>query len=224
MFSRFLILATLAMVAFQGCSPNAGAPDAGGAAESKLVEPVAPAPELDIGDVEADLSLVATVQEEARTPGIQVEEMRTMIKELSSVKVVADPAQVTTLPIYFRVRHTKFYEKNAVSVSIRILRDNQVIANHGGVVAGMSSGGSVELTVDALEGLSPLPDTILLHGEMDMHLLDESGAAVSEMSTEVSNPVRIEFSPKPSETAAPVIAPDVSTESANTPAAEAAAP
>lgn len=184
-----------------GCSPQAPqTPPEDAPAQSVMVR-MEPEKALDIGDVEADARLEVTLDEAMRDTDITVEEMRTAMGELNLTRIDLPWPPPEQLLLHCEMKYSNNYTNTPVSADIRLLRDDVIVANEGGILAGRSFENPLAFVVDVFEGLQEFPETMLVHAELTLAFFPDENAAVinTETTTKLSNPVRINFAPRPAD-------------------------
>lgn len=140
-----------------GCSPQpASTPAEDSPAQSVMVR-MEPEKALDIGDVEADARLEITLDEGMSDSGIVVEEMRTAMDELSLTRIDLPWPPPEQLLLHCEMKYNNNYTNTPVSADIRLFRDDVIVANEGGILAGRSFENPLAFVVDVFEGLEEFP-------------------------------------------------------------------
>lgn len=212
-FLAFILPCALSVLLLTGCNPKP-APSAVTGDEAAVEDPSMLAKKgLDIGDVEYNVRLEATILETSRTPALQVEEMRSLKKDLNMVTVDVHEPAPASIPIYVRILANLNTAKQPIVLRGKVLRDTTVIGEFSTVVSSaisrtlMMDGQPIPdwaFEVDALKGLDTRPESLLIHVESEALLmpldtdpstLDASTATTFPTSTTmlISNPVRINF-------------------------------
>lgn len=196
-----------------GCDPKPAAKATANGAAAAEDPTVLTKKGLDIGDVEYNVRLEASILETARTPALKVEEMRSLKKDLNMVTVDVQEPVPATIPIYVRILANLDTAKQPIVLRGKVFRDTTVIGEFNTVVSSaisrtlMMDGQPVPdwaFEVDALKGLESRPESLLIHVESEALLmpldtdpttLDASTATTFPTSTTmlISNPVRINF-------------------------------
>lgn len=197
--SALLFLSGVFVLTGVACSPrSASAPEEDTPTKSVMLSPE-PTKPMDIGDVEADVRLEITLDETMEKADIAVEEMRTAMNELNLTRIDLPWPPPEELLLHCEMIFNNDYAKTPVSAEIRLIRDEEVIANEGGILASRSFEDPQNFVVDVFEDLEELPASMLVHAEVELGFFpDENEAALStETTTKLSNPVRINFAPRP---------------------------
>lgn len=215
----FLAAAAVSIVLFfnAGCRPQSSP------APKPSTPPVQPGTTImgpgehtvDIGDAEANVRIEMAIPEESRTGQVSVDDEKTVRGALSMSTANVKPPFPEQLWLKIRmvpggdfdfgkrpilVRGTIFRDKQPVDTFSTILGKH--IRTRGTILAGEVP--PLEFKLNALEGLSGFPQTMLLHAEARLEILPEGTdetAAVSSAPPEneknsttiLSNPVRINF-------------------------------
>jgi hypothetical protein len=203
------------IAAFKLATPPA-APKTAAPPASVLADPAA-AHVTDIGDVEADLRIEATVADESLGAQVTAAEDRTVRNTLTMTTATVPPPPPAQLWLRFRVAPGKNvnYARHPVVVRGRILRDNVPLDTfstvlgaylHAQQTVAVGTVRPLDFKVDVLQGLAAPPPTMLVHGQAELILLPEGTdeatldpatvtAEAGNQTTVLSNPVRINFAP-----------------------------
>lgn len=213
----FLVLAACVLLpagCSQGGEPPSAEPkraDAPPAAQPQAPE-AAPGPAvIDIGDVESSIVVKATVPPDGLPPQVTVEEMETARGRLALCTVTVRPPYPASLTLRMTLEPQRGFAERPVVLRGAVHRDDAPLSPALETVVG--AGGSAvpaapvaarpqQVEVDLMQGLSPVPDTMLVVGKLDAFLMDagapEAGldpATATSASRTVlqSNPVRVNF-------------------------------
>jgi hypothetical protein len=192
-------------------APKTAAPPAGARADT------AAAHVTDIGDVEADVRIEATVADESLGAQVTAIEDRTVRSTLTMTTATVPPPPPAQLWLRFRVAPGKNvnYARRPVVVRGRILRDNVPLDTfstvlgaylHAQQTVAVGTVRPLDFKVDVLQGLAAPPPTMLVHAQAELMLLPEGTdeatldpaavtAEAGNQTTVLSNPVRINFAP-----------------------------
>ena len=201
-------VALLVLPACSGSKPEAPKPAPAPADASKGVQPPLAAPvepSLNVGDVEAGVILSATVPPEAITTGITVDNMETKRDRLAMATITVRPPYPEKLMVTLSIKPNVNFEKQPVVVRGKMRRDEQPMGSeYAAVIAegGPAAKNAVKFECNVLEGLSTVPESMLVYARLDAFLMPaktpasalDAKTATSEQHTELlSNPVRINF-------------------------------
>ncbi len=216
----FLALAVCVLLPV-GCS-KAGPPPS---AEPKRTDalPAAPpqAPDaapvpagIDIGDVESSIVVAATVPPEGLPAEVTVEEMKTARDRLALCTVTVRPPYPASLTLRMTLEPQRGFAERPVVLRGAVYRDDAPLSPALETVVGAKGSAApaapvapaaarpLTVEVDLMQGLTPVPDTMLVVGKLDAFLMDagapEAGldpATATSASRTVlqSNPVRVNF-------------------------------
>ncbi len=166
---------------------------------------------LDIGDVEAKTRVELTIDSAFRSEQFQVNEMRDLRKKLAMVNATITPPFPEQLPLVLDLSVYSDFSTTPIIVKGTLLRDKQPV-DHFYTILGQNTkrppvqdaSWPLEFTLDAFKDLDTLPDTFLLHAELEIILMPEGTdeamlapqnieAADKESSIILSNPIRIDL-------------------------------
>lgn len=230
----FLMLAALA--ACSGEQPPAPA-DEPSAPEGALEEPVAPAEEVTLGDVEQTVFINATIAEADRAPSVKVDEIEDRRKRVTLVTVDVYQPYPEDLPISYTVDSRRNWKETPVVVRGRFIFEGrpETFGDFHTLLGEFANRGEFTKTVDLMDHLPEVPETVLvlvraegllMEPGTDEKAIDPATATVPEdrIANLMSNPIRINFHNEPMPvTAAPETTP-TSPVGAPAPAAPEAAP
>ncbi|MBI1319708.1 MAG: hypothetical protein GC168_12280 [Candidatus Hydrogenedens sp.] len=204
-------IAAIAVAALAGCGPSAKKTETS-AASPELPPLTSANVGLDIGDAEHHLTVEARLATEGRAPNIAVDELIDDTKQLSLVTLTVSEPMPSSLPISFTLKSTENFGDSPVAVIGQALRDNDPIFDFTAVAGAEAhklpqrSGGQPPAiwTVDVLEGLDSVPDTMLINARIILKMapkgtpeadVDPGSIEVTPEfeSVEFTNPVRINF-------------------------------
>lgn len=198
----------------QGGTPPSAEPKPAAAppAASPQAPDAAPVPAgIDIGDVESSIVVAATVPSEGLPPQVTVEEMETARSRLALCTVTVRPPYPASLTLRMTLEPQRGFEERPVVLRGAVYRDDaplspalETVVGAKGPAAPVAPAAARPLTVevDLMQGLTPVPDTMLVVGKLDAFLMDagapEAGldpATATSASRTVlqSNPVRVNF-------------------------------
>lgn len=209
------LLAGLCITACRPAPPPAPEPDLEPAPEAQEAALPTPKgePPIEIGDVEAGISVFATLHPDVNTPEVQEVQLVTPKKVVTLSTITVTQPYPAELWLKFRVKASRNFVDRPVAVRASVLRDDEAIGSFSTVIgkyAAFTPGpdkppaGPLEFKLDAMTGLGTPPETMLVHAEVEVLLLPEGTdeTAVDPESAEVnsesrsiiaSNPVRINF-------------------------------
>lgn len=168
---------------------------------------------IDLGDVDSGVFIRGILAPGAEAPNITAEYMENVGGQLFMTTITVKEPFPEVLPIRFELNVKRNFAERPVVVRFRALNENnEVISEEYACVLGKdartnpldASGKEVTrgFTINVLEGLETIPDTLLVHGRGDAWLmpegtvetlLDPKVAQSSERITLLGNPVRINF-------------------------------
>lgn len=168
-----------------------------------------------IGDIEHGLSIEITVQESLAPEGVEVDELRSFTGALNLATGTVPPG-ADRLPALVSIAPRFNAGSRPVALRGTVLRDDDPIAAFELLVAPdgprlLHVNGAplpdLHFTVDALHGLGAVPETMLLHVSVDVHMLpaDTDPDAVDVATVEavptarttvLSNPLRVNRAPE----------------------------
>lgn len=226
---RRVIVFLACIVLVSACSnPDAGKPAEAPAAPDQPAVPYAsqtpgetppPAetppekPPIDIGDVDSGVFLRGVLDPASESPTVTVEYIETVRGTLSLTTITVKEPFPERLLVRFELNARRNFEENPVVVRARAYRgDNEVIGEEFACVLGSdamdkpSEDGQPPVrrgySVNVLDGLSSIPDTMLVHGRADAWLMpkgtsemliDPKVADSPDKVALMGNPVRINF-------------------------------
>ena len=225
---KWRIIPVLACCAFVvACSkPGPGVPETApaGTAPAPAVPLAAPGtqppgpsplerPPIDLGDVDSGVFIRGVLAPQSQSPSVTAESIETLRGTVSLTTITVREPFPERLMVRFEVTANRIFEERPVVVRARAYRnENEVIGDGAAWVLGREAtilprdeaGNPVQraYTVDVLEGLDAIPDTMLVHGRADAWLmpvgtvetlLDPRVADSSERVPLMGNPVRINF-------------------------------
>ncbi len=220
---KYLAIAALAGFVLIGCgkdaTPPPGAPSnpEAGATPAPVVEM---APELNVGDIEAKLEFELTLDPESPVEGVTSEELRSSLKKLNMMTTTIDGVRPAELFLAIDMETQLEFPERPVAVRGRVVRDLengqeetiytfQTILDENASIRKRRVEGEyppLHFKTDALQGLAEIPETMLLHAELDIVImpegtdpktLDPSTAEGASEDTAIilSNPMRINYIP-----------------------------
>ena len=214
---KLFVSSFVAIFVLCACDPNPSAEVTANPTETPAT-PVALVIEetsINIGDVEAVVSIALTVSTESRGPQVSVEDIITPnareILGMSNVTVTAPYPE--TLVAAIGVFSVDNFADRPVALRGKILREGTQIGTFstvlgkyatGRVPAGVVPMPKLAFTADVFQGMSTMPDTMLIFAEVEAFLLpsgtDESTVDPLTVTTSVenktvirSNPMRVDF-------------------------------
>jgi len=167
---------------------------------------------IDPGDVDSGVFIDGKLAPASEALNVSVEYIETQRSTLSMTIITVKPPFPETLFLFFEVITSRDFVERPVVMRARAYRDDAPLGDEHGFVLGknarfpMAADGTAEeprgFTVDVMEGLSEIPDSLLLHARADAWLMPEgtdestlnplSDTAPDQVSI-LSNPVRINF-------------------------------
>ncbi len=167
---------------------------------------------IDPGDVDSGILINGMLAPESQSDTVTAEYMETQRDTLSMTTITVRPPFPDALSVMFVIVSTRDFVERPVVMRTRTYRDDEIIGDEQGYVLGKNARILPETDPDAapprmfvvnvLEGLTEIPDTMLLHARADAWLMpvgtDETtlnpltDTAPDRVSL-MSNPVRINF-------------------------------
>lgn len=218
---RYLIILVLLSVCLGACSGQKDAereytaPTASKDIPPPLASdsPLSLEPPIDPGDVDSGILIEAMLAPESQSATVSADYLKTLRDILSMTTITVRPPFPDTLLVDFAIASLRDFEERPVVLRVRAYRDQDTpISEEYGYVLGKNArtpapeanGVSMpkSFVVNALDGLTEIPDTLLLHAKADAWLMEEGTAeeVLDPMSatspdkvTIMSNPVRINF-------------------------------
>jgi len=203
---RFMCV--VAAVVFAGCSPKVNAPQeepTGSGLPGSPLAPVESVVEFGIGDVETSILINVTMDESMNSATLHFEEVETKKYEIAIVRVAVAKPYPESLPVIVRLRRWEGFVGHEVQVKPRLYIGEDTVIDLDAFLFGNGVGSSIrETTVDLMEHLDEVPESLLVRVEADLNLfLDgaDSGITIESPTTpetqsvvRLSNPMRIIFS------------------------------
>lgn len=176
-------------------------------------EPAKERPPLDIGDVDSGIFLRGVLAPEAESPTVTAEYIETVRGTLSMTTITVKEPFPEKLMVRFELTARRNFEERPVVIRARAYRgDNEVIGEEFACVMGAEAMDKPQedgqtpvsrgFSVNVLDGLTAVPDTLLVHGRADAWLMTEGTSEmlidpkVADSPDKVAlmgNPVRINF-------------------------------
>lgn len=167
---------------------------------------------IDPGDVDSGISIKGTLAPESQSDTVTADYMETQRDTLSMTTITVRPPFPDVLSVMFAVVSSRDFVERPVVMRTRTYRDDTVIGDEQGYVLGKNARTLPETApnaapprifiVNALEGLTEIPDTMLLHARADAWLMpvgtdEENLNPLTDTAPDrvsiMSNPVRINF-------------------------------
>ncbi len=188
--------------------PEALVPSADPAAD-----PVLERPPIDLGDVDSGIMILGMLAPESDFANVEVDYLETQRGRLSMSIITVKPPFPESFHVRFEMASTRDFIERPVVVRVHAYRaeEERLGEEHAYVMGRTASASGAEaagvmtpraFTVNALEGLESIPDTLLVYAEADAWLmatgtdeevLDPRVATSDERVSLFSNPVRINF-------------------------------
>jgi hypothetical protein len=162
---------------------------------------------IDLGDVDSGVTIDGKLAPESLAENVTAEYIETQRDTLSMTTITVKEPFPEKVMVEFIVVASRDYVERPVVLRARAYREDTAYDDEYGYVLGKEarSGSDFQnrrFTVDALEGLAEIPDTVLLHARADAWLMPEgtdettlnsmTDTAPDRVSL-MSNPVRINF-------------------------------
>jgi len=163
--------------------------------------PLAAARGLDIGDVEAAVSIEGVLAEKSQAPNVAVDELVSMRGDLDMTTVTVAPPYPEELWITFRVTSDKTFKERPVVLRAKVEQDGRIAERLLVVLDAESTKTPGETTVEVMSHVQGPPKAILLHAQGEVFFLPEGADPQTvaippeETGAVLSNPVRINFTP-----------------------------
>jgi len=191
-------------------------PEAAPAEASPVPEPPPPAPRpepLDIGDVDSGIFIHGLLAPESASDTVTADYIETLRGTLSLTTITVKEPFPDQLLVRFELKARRNFPGRPVVIRARAYRgESEVVGAEYACVLGSDAqipkGGPNQepfthaYTVNVLEGLAAIPDTLLVHGQADAWLMpegtsetlvDPKSATSPDQVPLVGNPVRINF-------------------------------
>ena len=168
---------------------------------------------IDPGDVDSGIFINAKLMPESESDTVSAEYIETMRGTLSMAIITVKPPFSDTLLVEFEISPNRDFAERPVVMRVQAYRDDKtLLGEEQGYVLGENAtqhkqnekgGGTPRIfVVDALEGLTETPETVLVYAKANAWLMptgtDETGlepltASSPDRVAIMSNPVRINF-------------------------------
>lgn len=162
---------------------------------------------IDLGDVDSGISIKGKLAPESLAENVTAEYIETLRETLSMTTITVKAPFPEKVMVEFTVLPSRDYVERPVVLRARAYREDTAYDGEYGYVLGKearfgSDSQNRRFTVDALEGLAEIPDTLLLHARADAWLMPEGTDETTlnpmtdtspDRVSLMSNPVRINF-------------------------------
>lgn len=223
MKSRLVCLLTCCILA-AACSekdsgnkeaPAPQAPDSGAplATPGEPPPPEPKSPPLDIGDVDSGIFIQGILDPKSESETVTAEYIETLRDTLSLTTITVREPFPEQVLVRFELKAKRNFEGRPVVIRARAYRgDNEVIGEEYACIMGSDARNPVRgpdnvpfthaYTVNVLEGLDAIPETMLVHGRADAWLMpegtvetliDPKSATSPDEVPLIGNPVRVNF-------------------------------
>lgn len=194
--------------ALAACSPPPTAPESREGTDGADPLPTSPIVKADskrfgIGDVETGLRVTLRLDAESKLGNVKYEELETMRKDLARVSVEVRPPYPDELWLTFLIRANIGFQGNPVRVKARVYVDKNEVEAFEFVFGENPALRPRATRVNVLAGLDTVPESLLVHAEVEAALFEGVDPASFDPATAVarrgntvtvfSNPVRIDF-------------------------------
>ncbi len=173
---KLMVALTVFVLALSGCGEEkVTVPPAAGGSTTAAIPVVSDTEKVDVGDVEAKVSLELTL-EGGSIPGIAAEELRSAKQRLNSVTLTISDPKPAELWVKIGLNSTDSFPSRPVAVRGKVFREigkdsKEELLSFETILDGHTapqhrladgSGHPMEFRVDAIQGLAELPPTLLI--------------------------------------------------------------